>query len=111
MLLSVRESFCAKTHIFFAKNVKNLRNIKLGTIKQVFTAINGILIVKLVRIDSKIKVLSLKMQQLQPKKFILTTVHVIATDDPLDINVFQKKFCCSCFFLQNEHLIHRKKKT
>ena len=66
MLLSVRESFCAITHIFFAKNVKNLRNINLGTIKQVFTAINGILIVKLVRIDIKIKVLSLKVQQLQP---------------------------------------------
>ena len=34
--------------------VKYLQNIKLGKMKQVFTAINGILIVKLERIDTKI---------------------------------------------------------
>ena len=38
------------------------------------------------------------MQQLQPKMFILTTVHAIAPQDSLDINVFQKKFCWCCFF-------------
>ena len=62
---------------FFAKNVKNLQNINIGTIKQIFTAINGILVVKLVRMDTEIKVLSLKMQKLQPKMFILM-IHVIA---------------------------------
>ena len=29
MLSSIKESFCAKTNIFFAKNVKNLQNINL----------------------------------------------------------------------------------
>ena len=63
--------------------------------KQVFTAINGILTVKLERIDTKIKVLPLKMQKLQPKMFILTAVHVIALADPLalGINFLQKVFC------------------
>ena len=62
--------------------------MNLGTIKQVFIAINGILIVKLVGIDTKIKVLSSKTQKLQPKMFILTTVHVIAPENILDINIF-----------------------
>ena len=48
---------------FFAKNanighVKNLQNINIGTIKQVFTAINGILILKLVGMGTETKVLS-----------------------------------------------------
>ena len=50
--------------------------------KQVFTATNGILIVKLVGIDTKIQVLPLKMQKLQPKMFILTAIHVIVQEDP-----------------------------
>ena len=54
--------------------MKNLQNINLGTVKQVLTAIAGIFIVKLVGIDTKIKVLSLKMQKLQQKMFIFTTV-------------------------------------
>ena len=64
MLLSIKESFCAKMHILCQK-CENLQNI--GTIKQVFTAINGILVVKLVGIDTEIKVVSLKMQKLQQK--------------------------------------------
>ena len=64
---------------FCAKNVKNLQNINIGTIKQVFTAINGILVVKLVGIDTEIKVVSLKMQKLHTKMFIFTMIHVIAT--------------------------------
>ena len=74
---------------FFAKNVKALQNITLGTVKQVFTAIHGILIVKIVQIDIKIKVLSLKMQKLQTKMVILTSVYVIASEDPLGINFFK----------------------
>ena len=102
MLLSTKESFCAKTHIFFAKNVKNLHNINLYTIKQVFIAINDILLVKLVGIDTKIKVLSLKMQKLQPRMFILTTVHAIAPKNPLGNNFFQNLFCwCCCFSKMN----------
>ena len=77
MLLSIKESFCAKMHIFCQK-CENLQNINIGTIKQVFTAINGIFVVKFVEIDTEIKVLSLKMQKLQPKMFILTMIHVIA---------------------------------
>ena len=77
MLLSKTESSCAKMQIFFAKNGKYLQNIKLDTMKQVFTAINGILIAKLESI------LPLKMQKLQLKMFILTAVHVIALEDPL----------------------------
>ena len=73
--------------------MKALQNITLGTVKQVFTAIHGILIVKLVGIDTKIKVLSLKMQKLQPKMVILIAVHVIAPEDPLGINFFQIFFC------------------
>ena len=59
--------------------MKNLQNINIGTIKQVFTAINGILVVKLVGKDTEIKVVSLKMQKLQPKMFILKMIHAIAT--------------------------------
>ena len=88
MLLSKRESSCAKMQIFFAKNRKYLQNIKLDTRKQVFTAINGILIVKLERI------LPLKMQKLQPKMFILTAVHVIALENSPSINFLQKFFFC-----------------
>ena len=35
----------------------------------------------------------LKMQKLQPKMFILTAIHVIVLENPLDINFFQKLFC------------------
>ena len=86
-----RVFLCLSAH-FFAQNVKNLQNINLDTIKQVFTAINGIRIVKLEGIDTKIKLLSLKMQKLQPKMFILATVHAIAPRDLLGINFFENFF-------------------
>ena len=81
MLLSIKESLWAKTLTCFAKNVKNLQNMHFGIIKQVFTSNNGILVVKLVGIDTKIKVLSFKTLKSQPKMFILTTVHAIARED------------------------------
>ena len=82
---------------FFAKNVKTLQNITLGTVKQVFTAIHYILIVKLVEVDTKIKVLSLKTQKLQPKMAILTSVYVTAPEDPLGI-IFFKFFFADVVF-------------
>ena len=88
--------------------MKTLQNITLGTVKQVLTAIHGILIVKLVEIDTKIKVLSLKMQRLLPKILILTSVYVIAPEDPLGINFFKIfLFLLMLFFLQNEHFKHK----
>ena len=49
--------------------------------------------VKLERIDTKIKVLPLKIQKLQPKMFILTVVHLIVQEDSLGISFFQNFFC------------------
>ena len=61
--------------------------------KQVFTAINGILIVKLERIDTKIQLLPLKMQKLQPKSVYSHSYSCNCLGGPLGINFFQKLFC------------------
>ena len=63
--------FYAKTHNFFAKNVKNVQNINLCTVKQVFVAINGLLLVQLMGIDTKIKVLSSKCKSYNQKCLFL----------------------------------------
>ena len=86
-----------KRTFFVAKNVTNLQNINLVTIEQVFTAINGILTLKLVGTHTKIKVLFLNMQKLQPKMCILTTVHVIAPEDP-SVLMFFKNFFADVVF-------------
>ena len=58
---------------------------------------NGILVVELGELDTKIMFLSSKIKKLQVKMLIFTTVHKIAPEDPLGINIFQKIFCGSYF--------------
>ena len=86
-----------KRTFFVAKNVKNLQNINLVTIEQVFAAIDGILTVKLVGTRTKIKVLFLNMQKLQPKMCILTTVYITASENP-SVLMFFKIFFADVVF-------------
>ena len=62
-----------------------------------FIGKNGILVVDLGGLDTKIMFLSPKINKIQAIMLIFTMVREIASEDPLGINIFQKLFHRSYF--------------